>query len=89
MSAPVLRRAADMLDALPHARVIRTDVHRALIRSAPSYAEAKSALEALTVHVKAGDQRWLSRWAFPRSRVEVAAELRSAADAAQTAQVSA
>lgn len=81
MSAgPVLRKAADMLDALPHARVIRTDLHRALIRSAPSYAEAKSALEALADYLKPGDERWLSRWAFPRSRDEVSAELRAAAE---------
>lgn len=83
-TAPVLRAAADRLAELPHTRVIRTDVHHALAMSSPAYDVAQATLDALTTHLqKLGGADWLSRFAFPRGRDEVAAELRAAADAAE------
>lgn len=84
--APVLRAAADRLAGLAHARVVRTDVHHALYQSAPQYDVAQAALDALTAHLTAQDDaEWLSRWAKPRGRDEVAGLLRAAADAAEQA----
>ncbi|MEU4234147.1 hypothetical protein AB0F17_58575 [Nonomuraea sp. NPDC026600] len=84
ITAPVLRAAADRLAELPHPRVIRTDVHHALYNSAPAYDVAQAALDALTTYLqKLGGADWLNRFAFPRGRDQVVAELRAAADATE------
>ncbi|MET8866473.1 hypothetical protein ABZW11_26345 [Nonomuraea sp. NPDC004580] len=76
----VLRTAADRVAALPHAKVVRTDVHHALAAAAPSYALAQAALDQLAAHVP--DAAWLNTWSKPHPRDEVAAEMRAAADRA-------
>lgn len=83
-TGPVLRAAADRMTALPHARVVRTDLHRALWQSASQYDIADAALQVLTEHLRrVGRLEWLTRWSDPHGRDEVAAELRAAADAAE------
>lgn len=77
----VLRRAADTLDGLPHARVTPTDMHLALRDAATfDYHRAVDALEAFGSYLLAatGDDRWPYGWS-PRSRAEVAAQMRAAA----------
>lgn len=78
--APVLREASARVAGLSHARVVRTDVHHAILLSAPQYDVAQAALDALAAHV--ADARWLTTSSTPHSRAEVAAEMREAADAA-------
>ncbi|MGP3914377.1 hypothetical protein [Nonomuraea sp. 10N515B] len=86
-TAPVLREAADRVAGLPYARVVRTDVHRALWQSASQYDIAQAALEMLASHLQAtGGAEWLNLWASPRNRDEVAAEMRAAADMAEQAE---
>ncbi|MET8006208.1 hypothetical protein [Nonomuraea glycinis] len=81
---PLLRAAADLLAALPHARVLPSDVHHALRRSTPEYGAAQAALEQYDTFLQAnGAGNWLRCWAAPRSRDEVATELRAAADTTQ------
>lgn len=80
-TGPVLRDAADHVAALSYARVVRTDVHHAILLAAPQYDVAQAALDALAAHVP--DAGWLNTWATPHSRDEVAAEMRAAADTVQ------
>ncbi|MER7500500.1 hypothetical protein AB0L05_27960 [Nonomuraea pusilla] len=82
--APVLREAADRVAALSYTRVVRTDVHHALLQSASQYDIAQAALDALAAHVR--DAGWLTSWAAPHSRDEVASELRAAANAVEQAE---
>lgn len=85
-TAPVLRAAAQVVAELPHRRVIRTDVHHALRNTAPTYDVAQAALDALTSYLRrSGGEQWLTVYAFPRSRDEVAAELCAAADSVDAA----
>jgi hypothetical protein len=77
----VLYAAADKLQALPHYRVSRTDVHRALYRAAGSYRAAQDALTAL--HRATRDDGWLLRWSTHAPRQDAAAQLRAAADMLQ------
>lgn len=83
-TAPILRQAADWLASLPHLRVVRTDVHHALLLAAPQYDIAQAALDTLAEHVQ--DAAWLSHWATPHARDEVVAEMRAAADNAEQAE---
>jgi hypothetical protein len=87
---PLLRAAADLLATLPYARVLPIDVHRALRQSTPEYGAAQAALEQFDTFLQAngvlqanGAGNWLRCWSKTRSRDEVTAELRAAADAAQ------
>lgn len=82
----ILRRAADALDGLPHARVHSADVHLALIKAAPSYGYAQEALNALHVYMRtAGEDRWLPIGTVAaRPRADVAAQLRAAAEHDET-----
>lgn len=83
--AAVLRAAADTVAALPYARVVRTDVHRAL-REAGEYGAARDALLALYRYLRAvGGLELLTHWARPSNRDGVAADLRAAADAVEQA----
>lgn len=79
-TAHILRDTADALAQLPHARINRADLHKALCSGA-EWGDAQHALDAFARHVDGtgGDIRWLSRWVYPRGRVEVVAELRDAA----------
>lgn len=79
--APVLRAAAARVAGLAYARVVRTDVHHALLLSSPQYDIAQAALDTLAAHIPAPG--WLARWAEPRGRDDVAAELRAAANAVE------
>lgn len=79
--APVLNAAADHVARLSYARVVRTDVHHAILHAAPQYDVAQAALDALAAHVP--DARWLNTWSDPRPRDEVVAEMRAAADKAE------
>lgn len=95
--AYVLRRVADILDGLPHARVSPPDVYRALTDATPVgdlrgeeayevYVRRAAACRALAAHLFAtGGDRWLDRWTGPRGRDEFAATVRAAADAALAA----
>lgn len=74
----VLTAAAARVAALPHRRVVRTDVHHALRAAAPTIALAQAALDALAAHVP--DAAWLTTWSKPHGRDEVAAEMRAAAE---------
>lgn len=87
--ADVLRGAADLLTRLA-LRVTRVDLHRALRQAAAqvvgvedSYRLGQSALDAYADSLRAAgrDDRIVSRWTTVRSRDEVVAELRAAADA--------
>lgn len=80
-TGPVLREAADHVAALSYVRVVRTDVHHAILLAAPQYDVAQAALDALAAHVP--DAGWLNTYATPHGRDEVAAEMRAAADAAE------
>jgi hypothetical protein len=79
-SASILRRAADLIDALPYYRVNRTDVHRALYKAAGSYRAAQDALTAL--HRATRDDGWLLRWSTHAPRQDAAEQLRAAAERA-------
>ncbi|MEV4287416.1 hypothetical protein AB0K40_18070 [Nonomuraea bangladeshensis] len=82
--APVLRAAADKMAGLAYARVVRTDVHHAILLSSPQYDVGQAALDTLTAYlVRRGRAEWLSRYSRPRGREEVVAELRAAAVAAE------
>lgn len=78
---PILRNAAARVAGLSHARVVRTDVHHAILLAAPLYDVAQAALDQLAAHVS--DAEWLNTWSKPHWRDEVAAEMRAAADAAE------
>ncbi|MCP2364250.1 hypothetical protein HD597_011270 [Nonomuraea thailandensis] len=83
----VLRRAADLVAGLPHARVVRSEVHRALRHASPQSDIAQAALVALVRHLRAlSEVEWLTRASQPRSRDQVSVELRVAADAFEAAQ---
>lgn len=79
--AKTLRAAADVVAALPHQRLIRTDVHHALNTASPTHDIAQAALDALTCDHQIAE--WLARWSTPHSRDEAVAELRAAATAAE------
>lgn len=79
--AKTLRAAADVVAALPHPRVIRTDVHHALNTASPTYDVAQAALDALACDHQIAE--WLARWSIPHPRDEAVAELRAAATAAE------
>jgi hypothetical protein len=84
----VLRRAADRLAGLPHARVGRVDLYIALRKSgSDSYPAAQAALEVLTAHLPAtgGDNLWVHRWSVLRNRQDAVVLMRDAADAAEQA----
>lgn len=84
----VLRRAADRLEGLPHARVGRVDLYIALRKSgSDSYPAAQAALEVLAAHLRAtgADDSWVHRWSDLRRRQDAAALMRAAADAAEQA----
>lgn len=76
---PILRDAAARVAGLSHARVVRTDVHHAILQSAPQHDIAQAALDALAAHVP--DAHWLNTWSKPHPRDEVVLEMRQAADA--------
>ncbi len=80
--ASTLRGAADRLADLPHTRVNAVDLHRALIRSAPSYAQARDALNALHAYLRTLDDgdRWLHIGGGSQSRDLAAGRLRAAAE---------
>jgi hypothetical protein len=84
--AETLRRLADALDALPHARISPPDVFAAL-REVPAGPERQAALNRLHRHLRhaPGFEQWLYHWTGPQSRVEVVALVRKAAE--QAAQV--
>lgn len=77
-TSTVLRRAADLLDALPHHRINRTDLHQALLKAAPNSGTAQDALQAL--HQAARGDEWLTRWSYPKPRSQAATQLRAAAE---------
>lgn len=80
-----LRRAADALEALPHARVNRVDLHLAMRKAACTTRTAQEALDKLAEHLNAtGEARWLHCWATARGRDEVAGWLRAAAERVPT-----
>lgn len=84
----VLRRAADRLEGLPHARVGRVDLYIALRKSgSDSYPAAQAALEVLAAHLRAtgADDLWVHRWSDLRRRQDAAAAMRAAADATERA----
>ena len=88
----VLRRAADRLAGLPHARVGRVDLYIALRKSgSDSYPAAQAALGVLIAHLPAssGDNLWVHHYSVLRRRQDAVAAMRAAADAAEKAQVSA
>ncbi|WP_181871448.1 hypothetical protein [Sphaerisporangium album] len=77
-----LRGAADIVGSLPHARVSPVDLGLALRSAAGGdYHQAQAALEAFASYLDtkaAGSSQWVREWSKPRSRDEVAAELRAA-----------
>jgi hypothetical protein len=84
--AAVLRAAADRLHQLPHARIVPTDVQRAVRLSAPTFGTAATVLNTFTDHLRKTDgERWLATWSVPRTRADVEAELRAAADVVEQA----
>jgi hypothetical protein len=81
-TARILRQAADLVAALPHARVVRAEVHHALQRSGSMCGMAQQALAELIRDLRAVRRLDLvTYWPAPRGRDEVAADLRAAADA--------
>lgn len=82
--AETLRRLADHLDALPHARISPPDVFAAL-RHLPAGRERQSALNLLHRKLRhtRGFEEWLYHWTGPESRVEVVALVRAAAEQAE------
>ncbi len=80
----VLAAAAARVDSLPHTRMGRVDVHRALVDVAPSHEEAQAALDALAAHLRETgvDDRWLLGWVHRCGRDETSAYLRAAAEQA-------
>lgn len=82
-----LRRLADALDALPHARVSPPDVIRELRLACHHWQERQPALNVLTRLFRhaPGFDGWLWHWTGPQSRVEVVALVRRAAEQAEAA----
>lgn len=84
----VLRRAADRLEGLPHARVGRVDLYIALRKSgSDSYPAAQAALEVLAARLPAtsGDNLWVHHYSVLRRRQDAVDSMRAAADAAEQA----
>lgn len=76
----VLRDAADYVAGLAYARIVRTDVHRALRQAAQESNLGQAALEVLAGYLQSkGTEGWLYSWSKARERDEVAADLRAAA----------
>jgi len=78
-AAGILRGAADLLDALPHYRINRTDLHKALLKAAPNYRAAQEALNVL--HQATRGEDWLTRWSDTAPRHEAVTQLRDVAAA--------
>lgn len=82
--AETLHRLADALDALPHARVSPPDVFAAL-GGIPAGPERQSALNRLHRHLRhaPGFDGWPYHWTGPKSRADVVALVRMAAEQAE------
>jgi hypothetical protein len=82
-TAATLRRLADRLDTLTHARVSPPDVYRALARAGNDHESRLAAFEVLSSSLDAvrGYEGWLHTWTGPRSRAEVVGLVRAAAEA--------
>lgn len=78
-TADILRGAADLIDALPHYRINRTDLHRALRKAAPDYRAAQDALTV--IHQATRGEDWMLRWSDTAPRHQAAAQLRDIAAA--------
>jgi hypothetical protein len=85
--AAVLRAAADRLHQLPHARIVPTDVQRAVRLAAGTYRDAQAALDVFAGHLRtACGEQWFATWSVPRARADVEAELRAAAGVVEQAE---
>jgi hypothetical protein len=78
-TAGILRGAADLIDALHHHRINRTDLHKALLKAAPSYHAAQDALTVL--HQATRGEDWLTRWSDTTPRSQASMQLRDVAAA--------
>jgi hypothetical protein len=79
----VLRALADRLDRRTCARISPPDLYGALnilTLTSNGFVLRTAALDALAEHLRAtGDDRWLGGWTGPRRRVDIVANIRSAA----------